>query len=77
MVEHYWETSHFKARPHRGYLGKRRLVALLADRLRDAAGRTLPAETQLPAKGGPGRAQQALDRLQARAPDASWIERRN
>ncbi len=65
MVEHYWETGHPKPGPT-GYLGKRRLVALLADRLRDALD-ALPADSFN--KADQARAQQALDRLQARAPD--------
>lgn len=65
MVDHYWETGHPKPGPT-GYLGKRRLVALLADRLRDALD-ALPADSFN--KADQARAQQALDRLQARAPD--------
>ncbi|GEM_PF-78632 len=66
MVEHYWETGHPKPGPT-GYLGKRRLVSLLADRLRDAL-ETLPAASFNQADQA--RAQQALDRLQASAPEA-------
>ncbi|WP_417220263.1 type VI secretion system protein TssA [Achromobacter spanius] len=65
MVDHYWETGHPKPGPT-GYLGKRRLVALLADRLRDALD-ALPPDSYT--KANQARAQQALDRLQGRVQD--------
>lgn len=66
MVEHYWETGHPKPGPT-GYIAKRRLVALLADRLRDTLD-DLPIAGF--SKAHHAEAQQALDRLQACAPAA-------
>ncbi|WMD21230.1 type VI secretion system protein TssA [Achromobacter seleniivolatilans] len=66
MVEHYWETGHPKPGPT-GYIAKRRLVALLADRLRDTLNDLPIADFS---KTHHAEAQQALDRLQASAPAA-------
>lgn len=61
MVEHYWETGHPKPGPT-GYLGKRRLVAVQAERLRSALDALSATGFS---KADHARAQQALDRLQA------------
>jgi len=63
MVEHYWETGYPKPGPT-GYLAKRKLVAVLVERLDDALD-ALGAQGFAPEHQAA--AQQALDRLQASA----------
>lgn len=63
MVERYWESGQPKPGP-RGLLAKRKLVTLLAERLSQAL-ETLDQKTYTP--GLQDQAQQAFDRLQAKA----------
>lgn len=66
LVEHYWETGHPKPGPT-GYLAKRKLVAMLVERLGDALPRL---DTRTFSPPFPERAQHALDRLQGNAAQA-------